>query len=115
MDADEKQLFDMIDNARVNNGCARLKQDPALTNSAEGTAGSRAKTGSGMNDSSGSQVGAGGDKMNAQQAYDDLMADSKGTVLNCGLTTLGVGFGTAPRCTLLLFCTDRNVWVANFS
>ncbi|MEV0794744.1 hypothetical protein [Kribbella sp. NPDC050459] len=115
MDANEKQLFDMIDNARVDNGCARLKQDPSLTNSAEGTAGSRAKTGSGMNDSSGSQVGAGGDKMSAQQAYDDLMADSKGTVLNCSLDTLGVGFGTAERCTLLLFCTDRNVWVANFS
>jgi len=119
MAPNEKQLFDMIDNARADNGCAPLKQDPSLTTSARGTAGSRSKTGSGMNDSSGSQVGAGGDKMSAQQAYDDLMADSKGTVLNCSLDTLGVGFGTSERCTLwLLGCiasTDRNVWVANFS
>ncbi|WP_410789823.1 hypothetical protein [Kribbella sp. C-35] len=120
MDANEQQLFDLIDNARVDNGCARLKEDPSLTNSAEGTAGSRAKTGSGIDDSSGSQVGAGGDKMTAQQAYDRLMSTSRSTVLSCGLKTLGVGFGTAPRCTakLLGIClssTDRNAWVANFS
>ncbi|WP_238332326.1 CAP domain-containing protein [Kribbella jejuensis] len=120
MDANEKQLFDLIDNARVNNGCGRLLQDPSLTNSAEATAGSRAKTGSGMNDPSGSQIGAGGDKMTAQQAYNNLMSNSRSTVLNCGLTTLGVGFGTAQRCTIpiIIGClgyTDRNVWVANFS
>lgn len=116
MTADELQLFDMIDSTRKNNGCAPLEQDPSLTNSAEGTAGSRAQTGSGMNDSAGSQVGAGGDKMTAQQAYNDLMQDSRATVLNCGLKTLGVGFSTKRHCTLfLLGCTDRNVWVANFS
>ncbi|NIK62342.1 hypothetical protein [Kribbella shirazensis] len=119
MAPNEKQLFDLIDNARVSNGCAPLKQDPALTNSARGTAGSRAKTGSGMDDSSGSQVGAGGDRMSAQQAYDRLMSSSRSTILNCGRTTLGVGFGTEERCTLqIITClryTDRNVWVANFS
>jgi hypothetical protein len=120
MDENEQQLFDLIDNARVNNGCARLKQDPTLTNNAEATAGSRAKTGSGMDDKSGSQIGAGGDKMSAQQAFDKLMSGSRGTVLNCSLTTLGVGFGTAERCTIpiLIGClgsTDRNAWVANFS
>jgi hypothetical protein len=116
MDANEMQLFTLIDNARVNKGCTRLKQDPSLTNSAEGTAGSRAKTGSGMDDSSGSQIGAGGDDMSAQQAYDDLMADSSGTVLNCSLDTLGVGFGTSRHCSLIIIvCNNRNVWVANFS
>jgi hypothetical protein len=120
MDANEQQLFDLIDNARVNNGCAPLKQDPSLTGNARATAGSRAKTGSGMNDTSGSQIGAGADKMTAQQAYDKLMSQSRSTVLNCNLTTLGVGFGTAERCTLpiLIGClnyTDRNAWVANFS
>ncbi|MEV6894827.1 hypothetical protein [Kribbella sp. NPDC051137] len=119
MNANEKQLFDLIDNARVNNGCARLKQDPNLTDSAEGTASSRAESGSGMNDPSGSQVGAGGDKMTAQQAYNTLMSTSRSTILSCSRTTLGVGFGTAKRCTLqLLVClsyTNRNAWVANFS
>ena len=117
MQPNEKQLFDMIDNARADNGCAPLKQDPGLTNSARGTAGSRAKTGSGMNDTSAPQVGAGGDNMTAQQAYNKLMSsDSRSTVLDCGKTTLGVGFGTAKHCTLIIIaCTDRNVWVANFS
>ncbi|TDO66696.1 hypothetical protein EV651_104263 [Kribbella sp. VKM Ac-2571] len=120
MNADEQQLFDLIDNARVNNGCARLKEDPSLTDSAEATAGSRAKTGSGMDDPDGSQVGAGGDKMTAQQAYDRLMSSARSTVLNCNLTTLGVGLGSAKRCTfpVLIGClgyTDRKAWVANFS
>ena len=116
MTSDELQLFDMIDSARKSNGCAPLEQDPSLTNSARGTAGSRAKTGSGMNDTSGSQVGAGGDNMSAQQAYDKLMSGSRDTVLNCSMTTLGVGFGTQQHCTLIIIaCTDRNVWVANFS
>jgi hypothetical protein len=119
MEPNEKQLFDMIDNAREDNGCAPLKQDPGLTTSARGTAVSRAKTGSGINDTSGPQVGAGGDNMTAQQAYNKLMSDSRSTVLDCSKTTLGVGFGTAERCTLwLLTCvssTDRNAWVANFS
>ncbi len=119
MQPNEKQLFDLIDNAREDNGCGPLLQDPSMTGNARATAGSRAKTGSGMDDSSGSQVGAGADKMTAQQAYDRLMTSSRSTVLNCNLTTLGVGFGTAKRCTLqILAClayTDRNAWVANFS
>jgi hypothetical protein len=116
MNSTEKQLFDLIDNARVNNGCARLQQDPSLTKTAEGTAGSRAKTGSGMDDSSGSQVGAGGDNMTAQQAYNRLMSTSRATVLSCSLTTLGVGFGTKEHCALIIVvCSDRNAWVANFS
>ncbi|MBP2355171.1 uncharacterized protein YkwD [Kribbella aluminosa] len=122
MQPNEKQLFDLIDNARVNNGCASLKQDPSLTGGARSTADSRATSGSGMNSSSDSQAGAGGDKMTAQQAYNKLMSSSSSssTVLNCGLTTLGVGFGTAQRCTIpiIIGClgsTDRNAWVAKFS
>jgi hypothetical protein len=48
-----------------------------------------------------------------------MMSQSRSTVMNCGLTTLGVGFGTAQRCTLqVIAClswTDRNSWVADFS
>ena len=46
MSPDELQLFDMIDSARQQNGCAPLEQDPSLTNSARGDAKSRAKSGS---------------------------------------------------------------------
>jgi hypothetical protein len=118
MTASELQLFDMIDSARQNNGCAPLEQDPGLTGGARGDAASRAKSGS-VNATSGSMSAAGGDKYSAQQAYNQMMAQNKSTVLNCGLTTLGVGFGTARRCTaqviLCLSWTDRNAWVADFS
>ncbi|GAA1600580.1 hypothetical protein GCM10009804_66500 [Kribbella hippodromi] len=116
MNGTEKQLFDLIDNARVDNGCARLKQDPNLTSGARSTATDRASSGRSLN----SGTGAGGDKMTAQQAYNRLMKNAKSTVLDCGLTTLGVGFDSEPRCQLeIITCiggwTDRNAWVAKFS
>ncbi|WUJ75131.1 hypothetical protein OG809_18070 [Kribbella soli] len=118
MTSDELQLFNMIDNARVDQGCAPLKQDPNLTGGARGDAGSRAKSGS-VNATGSSMSAAGGDKWTAQKAYNQMMSQSRSTVMNCGLTTLGVGFGTAQRCTLqVIAClnwTDRNSWVADFS
>ena len=90
MNPDELQLFNLIDSARVNNGCARLEQDPGLTDGARSDAGNRAKSGS-TNSFSGSESTAGGDNWSAQQAFNQMMAQSKSTVLNCGLTTLGVG------------------------
>ncbi|MGW6201374.1 hypothetical protein ACWF0M_34865 [Kribbella sp. NPDC055110] len=120
MDSNEQQLFDLIDNARVNNGCARLKEDPSLTNSAEATADGRAKSGDSLNSGSGSQVGAGGDGMTAQQAYNQLMNRYKSTVLDCGRTTLGVGMKSADHstgilCPLICGSAKRYAWVANFS
>jgi hypothetical protein len=120
MDANEQQLFDLIDNARVNNGCARLKEDPNLTKGAETTAQSRATSGDNLNSSSGSQVGAGGDGMTAQQAYNQLMKKYKSQVLDCGRTTLGVGMKSADHdtgilCPLICGSAARNAWVANFS
>lgn len=120
MQGTEKQLFDMIDNARVNNGCTSLKQDPSLTTSARSTASSRASSGSNLNGGSGSQAGAGGDKMTVQQAYNQMMKNRQGTILNCSLTTLGVGTDSQPHdtgllCPLICGTTTRNVWVANFS
>ncbi|MDX2967590.1 spore germination YkwD domain-containing protein [Kribbella solani] len=111
MTSTEKQLFDLIDNARVDNGCARLKQDPSLTGGARSTASDRAASGQNLN----SGTGAGGNKMTAQQAYNRLMKNAQSTVLNCGLTALGVGFDSKQTCTLLIICTDRNAWVAKFS
>jgi hypothetical protein len=122
MNSDELQLFNMIDNARVNNGCARLEQDPGLTDGARGDASSRADSGAVNSTSGGSNTTAGGDNWNAQQAFNQMMAQSKSTVLNCGLKTLGVGKDTAKYCKggLLGTCLGasrptRVAWVADFS
>jgi hypothetical protein len=120
MNGDEQALFDMIDNARVNNGCARLKQDPSLTGGARSTAGDRASSGKNLNSGSGSQAGAGGDGMSAQAAYNQMMKNSRSTILNCGLTTLGVGtrsadYSTGLLCPLICSTKSRNAWVADFS
>lgn len=121
MDSNELQLFDMIDSARKNAGCAPLEQDPGLTNGARSDAKSRAKSGA-TNSSGSSKSTAGGDNWSAQQAYDQMMAQSRSTILNCGLTTLGVGRVGVPHCTsidLLGLCIGskptRYAWVADFS
>lgn len=121
MTSDELQLFDMIDSARKSNGCAPLEQDPSLTTDARSDAKSRAKSGS-TNSSGSSKSTAGGDNWSAQQAYDQMMAQSRSTVMNCGLTTLGVGRMTQKHCTainLLGICIGSNptrvAWVADFT
>ncbi|WP_350278648.1 hypothetical protein [Kribbella sp. HUAS MG21] len=121
MTAEESQLFDMIDSARKNNGCAPLEQDSSLTSSARSDAKSRAKSGA-TNSSGASKSTAGGDNWTAQQAYDQMMAQSRGTIMNCNLTTLGVGRMTQKYCTALnLFgicigsSPTRVAWVADFT
>jgi hypothetical protein len=121
MNSDELQLFNLIDNARVNAGCARLEQDPGLTDAARADAGNRAESGA-TNSASGSASTAGGDNWSAQQAFNQMMTQSKSTVLNCGLTTLGVGRKSAKYCNainLLGICLGskptRVAWVADFS
>jgi len=118
MNSTELALFNLIDNARTNQGCAPLKRDSDITSGARGDAASRARSGS-VNYKTGSMSAAGGDKWTAQKAFDQMMSQSRSTVLNCGLTTLGVGFGTAEHCTVqVLVClgkADRNAWVADFS
>lgn len=120
MNGDESQLFDMLDNVRRQNGCAPLEQDPNLTGSARSDALNRARSGS-TNSTGSSKSTAGGDDWSAQQAYDQIMAQSRSTVLNCGLTTLGVGRKTHQYCKspvlgLCLGATPTRVaWVADFS
>jgi hypothetical protein len=120
MTADELKLFNMIDDARVSNGCAPLEQDPDLTDAARSDAADRAESGA-VNSSGSSKSTAGGNSWTAQQAYDQMMAQSKSTVLNCNLKTLGVGKETYKYCTtdLLGICIGsrptRVAWVADFT
>ncbi|TCC04458.1 CAP domain-containing protein [Kribbella soli] len=118
MESIELQVFNMIDSARASNGCAPLKRDTDMTKSARSDAVSRSKSTSRLNASGGSMSAAGGDDWKAKQAFDQMMTQSRSTILNCGLTTGAVGFGYTEHCKILLCLTgtaDRNVWVANFS
>jgi len=118
MTADELQLFNMIDQARISNGCAPLEQDPNLTDRARSDATGRTKSDSKLNASGASMTAAGGDEWTAQDAYNQMMAQSKSTVLNCNLTTLGVGKAEKEYCKVLLCLTgttDRVSWVADFT
>ncbi|MDX6240393.1 MAG: hypothetical protein QOG10_5213, partial [Kribbellaceae bacterium] len=54
----------------------------------------------------------------AQTAFNRMMDQNSGTILNCGLHDLGVGRGSSSHCTLrVLAClswADRIGWVADF-
>jgi uncharacterized protein YkwD len=118
MKTNELALFNLIDEARQSNGCAPLQRDSDVTAGARGDADNRAESGS-VNASGSSMSAAGGDNWTAQKAFNQMMSQSRSTILNCGLKTLGVGFGTAPHCTVeVLWClssADRNAWVADFT
>jgi uncharacterized protein YkwD len=118
MKANELALFNLIDEARQDNGCAPLQRETDLTVGARSDAGDRAESGS-VNATGSSMSAAGGDNWTPQKAFNQMMSQSRSTIMNCGLTTLGVGFGTAPHCTVeVLWClseADRNAWVADFT
>jgi hypothetical protein len=117
MSGDEQQLFSLIDDARVQNGCAPLNRNSNLTSGARSDAVDRAH--SNNSSTSGSEAAAVGEDMSAQAAFDKLKNQNSGTLLDCGLHELGVGQGTKDytTCGLLgLFCSDhtRVAWVADF-
>ena len=116
----ELQLFTLIDNARVDKGCARLDRNSNLSGNAQSDADSRASNGNVASTGS-SGASTGGDDMDdAQAAFNRLKTESSGTLFNCGLTELGVGVGDSTRrdCALIfLGCSDktRYAWVVDFS
>jgi cytoskeletal protein RodZ len=116
MSPEELQLFTLIDNARKDKGCATLQRNTNLTVGARTDAGSRAESGK-VSASGSSMAAAGGDDWSAQTAFNRMMKQNSSVILNCGLTTLGVGRGTAPHdvCFLFLCSTKTRVgWVAAF-
>lgn len=80
----------MIDDARVDHGCARLGRDTALTKSARAQADSQA-TKQSMQTGNGTDAIA--DGKNARDAFSKMMDAYRGTLLDCGLTHLGIGYG----------------------
>jgi hypothetical protein len=118
MSPEELQLFTLIDNARTDQGCAPLQRNSSLSGSAQSDADQRAKSGN-VSDGGSSMASAGGDNWTAQTAFNRMMDQNSGTILNCGLHELGVGRGTSNHCTvkLVFAClgsADRVGWVADF-
>jgi uncharacterized protein YkwD len=120
MSPEEMKLFSLIETARTDKGCAPLQRNSNLTVGARSDAESRAANGN-VSDSGPSMAAAGGDNWDAQTAFNRMMNQNSSVILNCGLTTLGVGQGIATRESgichpLPLLCTKRTRvgWVADF-
>jgi uncharacterized protein YkwD len=114
MSPEEMKLFSLIDTARTDKGCAPLQRNSNLSAGARSDAQSRAENGN-VSDGGPSMAAAGGDNWDAQTAFNRMMNQNSSVILNCGLTTLGVGRGSSPHCTFLcLTRPDRVGWVADF-
>lgn len=118
MSGAEVELFSLVDNARVERGCAPLQRNSGLTGGARQDAETRAESGD-VSDTSSSMAAAGGDGVTAKAAFDKLKSQSSGTLFNCGLDELGVGHGDAEYCSskLLGICLGtsmRHSWVVDF-
>jgi uncharacterized protein YkwD len=116
MTNEELKLFSLIDKARQDKGCAPLRRNSNLTGGARSDAESRAANGN-VSDSGPSMAAAGGDNWDAQTAFNRMMNQNSSVILNCGLTTLGVGRGTATyRSCVLIWCSTKTRvgWVADF-
>jgi uncharacterized protein YkwD len=118
MRAEEEELFALVDNARVERGCAPLQRDSRLTKGARQDAGTRADNGD-VSGGDSSMAAAGGDGVSAKAAFDQLKSERSSTVFNCGLRELGVGRDTADHrvgalCPVLCSTKTRVAWVADF-
>jgi uncharacterized protein YkwD len=116
MSPEEMKLFSLIDTARTDKGCAPLQRNSNLSAGARSDAQSRAENGN-VSDSGPSMAAAGGDNWDAQTAFNRMMNQNSSVILNCGLTTLGVGRGTATyRSCVLIWCSTKTRvgWVADF-
>ena len=108
----ELGLFTMIDDARVDHGCAQLGRDTALTRSAQAQAAEEAANQS-------TRIGNGTDAIaeatNARDAYNQMVDTYSGALLDCGWTDLGIGYRQAQvrgSCDHGS-CVERR-WVADF-
>ncbi|WP_328996744.1 hypothetical protein OG394_19050 [Kribbella sp. NBC_01245] len=118
----EFELFSTLNGARESEGCAPLKRNTSLTKGARADAAGRAKSGE-VDGRGASYAAVGGKGMTAKGAADRLLQDHRSTVLNCDLTTLGVGRGdhtyteSGLVCSIFNTCPDatRFAWVVDFT
>ncbi|NEA31588.1 hypothetical protein G3I17_07910 [Streptomyces sp. SID13031] len=117
MSGEEVELFSLVDNQRVENGCAPLRRNSSLSGGAGAEADDRAESNSYSSGSS--KASTGGKDMTAKTAFSRLMDNSSGTLLDCGLRELGVGRGDAKFCNALICLgsvgqATRYAWVVDF-
>ena len=114
----EEILFKLIDDARADKGCDRLRRNSLLSDDAGEEAEGRASSGQ-FFVTEPSRAAVGGDIQKARAAFDQLISRSSGTILNCGLAELGVGRGQASYCATRIFLcirpATRVAWVAVFN
>jgi uncharacterized protein YkwD len=114
----EKALFDMINSARQNRGCAALLPDTDLTTSARGYAQESARDNT-TGTRSGTEAAAAGDgDESTRDAYNRMMDAYGRTLMNCSLDKLGVGYAYYENkpllCPLLNPCVEESRWIATF-
>lgn len=122
METFELELFSALNGERQNEGCAPLKRNTSLTKGARADAKDRAKSGE-VDGRGASYAAVGGKGMTAKGAADRLLQDHRSTMLNCDLTTLGVGRGdhtyteSGLLCNLFNTCPEatRFAWVVDFT
>jgi uncharacterized protein YkwD len=109
----ERELYNLIGAARADNGCAPLRADSDLTYSARERAKSQA------DEDAPASTGGGTDAASAQDdaraAYNDMMRRYSSVILDCSMDRLGIGYGDARHCTLLLLCKTEKRWAADFA
>jgi hypothetical protein len=110
----ELELFNLIDNARVDRGCARLKRDSDLTGNARSYAENQAGSGS---NTTGGGTDAIAEANSPNAAFDALQQSYSGVLFDCGRDTLGIGFADVKPgvCDVVPVCTHERRWVADFS
>lgn len=118
MTDDELSLYGMINNARRNKGCADLLPDSGLTEQSRSQAGEMAEDRAYSADGRNQAAAGGNDSVSASTAYEQMMSDYGGILLNCALDKLGVGKAEDEDCIVdLLGCVGRSTttgWAATF-
>jgi hypothetical protein len=116
MDPLERELFDLIGGARAENGCAPLRPDSNLTESARSHAQVQAESG---DTETGSGTDAISGESDAREAYKDLMKHYSSVLLDCSMDRLGIGRRSHEYCGDIL-CPltgkdERTRWVADLA
>lgn len=119
MTADEQSLYGMINTARRDKGCADLLPDSGLTGQSRSQAGVMAEEREYSADGRNQAAGGGSGSVSASSAYEQMMDDYSGILLDCGLDKLGVGRAKDADCILDLFggCVGQTTttgWAATF-